>query len=253
METKAGIISADIKSADSEKGTFEAILSAPTLDRDDEVIDKGAFHPLPDHIPIDIDHGMSTASIVGSGKPFYEGDVLMFRGTFASTPLGQEVRTLVTEGHVRKMSVAFRQAVREVDETDGKMHIRSAELLNAAIVPIPSNREASILVAKALKSGARHSASDLEHIQAAHDALSHLGASCKASEAPKSLDLGTAGGVHMTWTLPHTEVDADGNPVDQKTAVEDPEKAPAPAAAPPAPSTAKALALAAEATLLLTE
>ena len=151
--TKAfGIVDVDIKAADpdDEAGMFEAILSAPTLDRDGEIIDPKAFEPLPDHITIDIDHGMSVGTTVGSGVPFYDGDVLKFRGSFSSIPRAQEVRTLVTEGHVRKMSVAFMNANRETDPEDERTHIRRAELLNAAIVPIPSNREASILAAKAL-------------------------------------------------------------------------------------------------------
>jgi HK97 family phage prohead protease len=152
-ETKAfGIVDIDIKAADpdDDAGMFEAILSAPTLDRDGEVIDPKAFEPLPDHITIDIDHGMSVGTTVGSGVPYYDGDVLKFRGSFSSIPRAQEVRTLVTEGHIRKMSVAFMNANRETDPEDERTHIRRAELLNAAIVPIPSNREASILAAKAL-------------------------------------------------------------------------------------------------------
>jgi HK97 family phage prohead protease len=152
-ETKLfGVVDVDIKALDPDDptGAFEAILSAPTLDRDGEVIDALAFEPLPDHITIDIDHGMSVATTVGSGVPYYEGDLLKFRGTFSSIPRAQEARTLVAEGHIRKMSVAFMNAARETDPTDERTHIRRAELLNAAIVPIPSNREASILVAKAL-------------------------------------------------------------------------------------------------------
>lgn len=151
-----GIVDVDIKSIEDTKdapdGAFEAILSAPTLDRDGEVIDGKAFEPLPDHITIDIDHGMSVGTTVGSGEPYYDGDTLMFRGTFSSIPRAQEVRTLVREGHIRKMSVAFMNADRQVDPDDERPHIRKAELLNAAIVPIPSNREASILAAKALAS-----------------------------------------------------------------------------------------------------
>jgi hypothetical protein len=78
---------------------------------------------------------------------------------FASTPLGQDVRTLVDEGHVSKMSVAFMDAVREIDEKDGLPHVRKAELLNAAIVAIPANREASILAAKAAIALTDHSKS----------------------------------------------------------------------------------------------
>ena len=160
MDTKAfGAVTVALKALDPEDpaGQFEAVLSAPTMDRDGEVIDAKAFEPLPDHITIDVDHGMSTSTTVGSGTPFYDQDLLKFRGTFSTLPRAQEVRTLVTEGHVRKMSVAFMNAVRSTDE-NGATHITSAELLNAAIVPIPSNREASILSAKSAETGAMNMA-----------------------------------------------------------------------------------------------
>ena len=159
-ETKYGAVNVTLKALDPDDpaGQFEAILSAPTLDRDGEIIDAKAFEPLPDHITIDVDHGMSTATTVGSGTPFYDGDLLKFRGTFSTLPRAQEVRTLVAEGHIRKMSVAFMNANREVSADDERVHIRSAELLNAAIVPIPSNRDASILSAKSAETAAMNMA-----------------------------------------------------------------------------------------------
>ena len=57
------------------------------------------------------------------------------------------MRTLVEEGHIRTTSVAFMDARRE--QKDGVAHITKAELLNGAFVPIPSNREALVLTAKA--------------------------------------------------------------------------------------------------------
>lgn len=145
IETRA--YTAEIKAAND--GTFEAIMSAPTLDRDGEVIDSLAFAPLPPKITVDIDHAMSVRSVVGSGEPFYDGaGLLKIRGRFASTPLGQEVRTLVKEGHVDRMSVTFRAAQRDIGE-DGMQHVRKGELLNVAFVVIPSNREAAVLAAKA--------------------------------------------------------------------------------------------------------
>lgn len=133
--------------SDDPNGAFEVILSAPTVDRDGEVIDAKAFDPLPDHITFDIDHGMSVTTTVGSGVPAYDGEMLKVSGTFASTPLAQEVRTLVTEGHIRSTSVAFMEPKREVK--DGVPHIVKAELLNGAFVCIPSNREALVVGAKA--------------------------------------------------------------------------------------------------------
>lgn len=169
-------------------GEFDVTLSAPTLDRDGEVIDSKAFDPLPDHITFDIDHGMSTATTVGSGKPFYdESGKLRVKGTYSSIPRAQEVRTLVREGHIRTTSVAFMGAVRE--EKDGVPHVVKAELLNGAFVPIPSNRESVVLSAKAYaeKAGARNSSKDAERLQAIHDYAVDNGAACEAeADAPKS-------------------------------------------------------------------
>lgn len=170
---------------DDPNGTFEVILSAPTLDRDGEVIDAKAFEPLPDHITFDIDHGMSVSTTVGSGVPFYDDQgQLRVRGTFSSIPRAQEVRTLVREGHIRTTSVAFMDAVREQGK-DGKPHITKAELLNGALVPIPSNRESTVLSAKAYseKVGARNSSEDSARLQQMHDLTVETGAKCAGKAA----------------------------------------------------------------------
>lgn len=176
-------------------GTFEVVLSAPTLDRDSEIIDPKAFEPLPDHIPFDIDHGMSVVTTVGSGSPYYAEDgTLRVRGGYASTPLAQEVRSLVSEGHIRTTSVTFMAAKREKD-AKGVPHVVQAELLNGTFTPVPSNRESVVLSSKSaeavLKMGARNSKKDAEAIQAAHDAMAYLGATCGAKSvkhaAPEGL------------------------------------------------------------------
>jgi HK97 family phage prohead protease len=174
----------DTVETDSPNGAFEVVLSAATLDRDGEVIDSRAFEPLPDHVPFDIDHGMTVQTTVGSGQPYYAEDgSLRVKGTFASTPLAQEVRTLVAEGHIRTTSVTFMAAERVKDEKSVD-HVVRAELLNGTFTPVPSNREAVVLSAKALnvavdeKVGARNSASDASKIQAAHDTMVGLGAVC---------------------------------------------------------------------------
>jgi hypothetical protein len=150
-------------------GEFDVILSAPTLDRDGEVIDAKVFDPLPDHITFDIDHGMSTATTVGSGVPSYdEAGRLRVKGTYSSIPRAQEVRTLVREGHIRTTSVAFMGAVRE--QKDGVTHIVKAELLNGAFVPIPSNRESVVLSAKSYeeKAGTAEIAAAPDVVRKAH-------------------------------------------------------------------------------------
>jgi hypothetical protein len=172
---------------DDFPGTFEVILSAPTLDRDGDTLNPDEWKtPLPDHITFDSDHGMSVATTVGSGTPSIDpvtGE-LKVAGTFSSLPRAQEVRTLVKEGHIRTTSVAFMTLPKS--QKGGKVQ---RELLNGAFVAIPSNREALITSAKSLdsKSGARNSATDAAHIQAIHDHAVALGATPSSAPAGKSL------------------------------------------------------------------
>lgn len=182
VKTKTvGCFDIAVKALDSDdpNGAFEAILSAPTKDRDGEVVAAKAFEPLPERIHIDHDHGMSVLSTVGSGRPFYDGELLKIQGVYASTARAQEVRALVAEGHITKMSVAFMDAKREVK--DGVPHVVTAELLNAAFVAVPANRDAAVTAAKAaLKVGARNSGKDSERLQQIHDLAVDNGAACAA-------------------------------------------------------------------------
>jgi hypothetical protein len=220
-------LTGDVKAIDDgdPNGAFEVILSAPTLDRDGEVLDFRCFDPLPKHITFDIDHGLSTATTVGSGEPRYEDGVLKVSGTFSSIPRAQEVRTLVAEGHIRTTSVAFMAPQREVK--DGVTHIVSAEILNGAFVPVPSNRESVVLAAKS-------------HLEAVIDELD-------TTDGP----IITIDGVTVT----EAEARERFAQIVEPPSTEIPDAAPedaAPAAIPPASSaTAMAHALAAEAEVLL--
>lgn len=152
-------------------GEFDVILSTDTLDRDGErlYLDEWKM-PLPDHITIDSDHDMSVVSTVGSGKPFInDAGQLQVRGTFASTSHGQNVRTLVNEGHIKTVSVAFR-----VDKTQ-KDAKPQRELLNAGFVAVPANPDAVVLSSKTAKKDVMPS-----HQQAIHDSAVMLGAMCGA-------------------------------------------------------------------------
>jgi hypothetical protein len=158
-------------------GTFQVILSAPTLDRDgDTLLPEEWKQPLPDKITFDIDHGMSVASVVGSGTPWLnEKGQLVVDGVFSSLDRGQETRTLVKEGHIDRTSVAY-ITTRSKGVGGGAKVTR--ELLNGAFVAIPSNREAVVLASKAfqLKAGARNNSTDKENIQKIHDLAIALGA-----------------------------------------------------------------------------
>lgn len=174
------LVTKDYPVTAGDDGSFEVILSAPTLDRDGEVVDSKAFEPLPAHITFDTDHSMTVDSVVGSGVPFYAEDgTLRVKGTFASDERSQVVRQKVLDGHIRTTSVTFMAAKREKD-AKGVPHVVEAELLNGTFTPVPSNRESVVLTAKSIvaKEGRRKSSIDMEHIQTAHDTMSALGASC---------------------------------------------------------------------------
>jgi hypothetical protein len=168
-------------------GTFEVILSAPTKDRDGEIVDSKAFEPLPDHITFDTDHSMTCDSVVGSGVPSYAEDgTLRVKGGYASDERSQIIRQKVLDGHIRTTSVTF-MAARRVEDEKGIPHVVAAELINGTFTPVPSNRESVVLASKSIlahelaeKVGARNSNKDAETIQAMHDASVSLGATCEA-------------------------------------------------------------------------
>ncbi len=140
---------AEVKAVEGESpnGEFEVVLSMPTLDRDDEVIDVKAFDPLPESIPFHAFHDF--AQPIGRAVPVYDGDRLVARGYYASTPDAQVIRAKVSEGIIGHTSVGFMTPKREVK--DGKAHIVKAELLEGSFVSVPSNREAAVLAAKSFQ------------------------------------------------------------------------------------------------------
>ena len=144
--TKATGTVEPVDNPSSRHGEFDVILSTSALDRDGDELHPDEWKtPLPDKITFDSDHGMSVATCVGSGKPFInDAGQLQVRGTFASTPHGQAVRTLVNEGHIDRVSVAFME---HKTQKSGKP-VR--ELLNGAFVAVPANPEARVLASKAV-------------------------------------------------------------------------------------------------------
>ena len=188
---------------DGDAGGFEAVLSAPTLDRDGEVIDYGAFDPLPNSIPILADHEASVRSLVGRAQPFYDGQVLKVRGKFASNDFAQYCRGLLLDGTLDSMSVGFMQPERTT--RDSTPHITRAEILEGSFVVIPSNRQAAVVMAKSFglsdevaevvaedllthKGGSRNAKADQEAIDAIHDYAVKAGANCPNMDTPTEKD-----------------------------------------------------------------
>ena len=182
MDTKATFALAEVKSADSdnENGAFEIVMSTDSVDRDGEVIVKGAFNPLPPSIPVHAFHDFNDP--IGRAVPEYdEQGRLIGRGFYASTARAQEIRRLVADGVIAHTSVGFMAAERAKSD-DGPVHIQSAELLEVSFVSIPSNRDARVLAAKDAMSkvGARNSTKDTERLQSIHDLAVANGARCEA-------------------------------------------------------------------------
>lgn len=139
---------ATVSTVESENpnGEFEVILSTEAKDRDNENLWAHEWKtPLPDRIHIDGDHGRSLDKTVGSAVPRLEGNTLVAKGTFASTPYAQMVRQLVNEGHINSLSVTYSES------KDQKGEGVQRELLNAAFVAIPANPEAVVLASKNAK------------------------------------------------------------------------------------------------------
>lgn len=182
-----------VEGSTSKHGEFDVILSTSDLDRDgDELYADEWNTPLPDKITFDSDHGMSVASCVGSGKPFInDNGQLQVRGTFASTPHGQAVRSLVNDGHIDSVSVAFRTLPKTSKDAKPQR-----ELLNGAFVAVPANDKARVLSSKAVKSAPNWrddtmaaiaslfdgGEPDQKYLQGVHDIAVKLGAGCPYSD-----------------------------------------------------------------------
>lgn len=151
---------ASIESTDDDEfgpnGGFIAVLSTPSLDRDNERLLRDEWKDFTqERYPLDIDHGMSVADTVGSFVPYWDetGERMMMKAHFADNekiPNAKLARSLTTPDpitgirHVQNVSVAFM-----IDKTQKDTTTPFRELLNAGIVATPSNRDAVILASKA--------------------------------------------------------------------------------------------------------
>lgn len=132
-------------------GGFTAVLSTPSEDRDgDELFREEWKDFTQERYPLDMDHGMSVATTIGSFRPYFDGQKMMMEANFAGDEISQRVRGLVTPDentgirHIQGVSVAF------MLDKNKKSGTPKRELLNAGVVCIQSNRDAVILGAKAV-------------------------------------------------------------------------------------------------------
>ena len=163
-------------------GECGAIASPPCFAWQGGVWQSAGWRRLPAEIPIHVDHRFTDLhALVARAAPYAEDGVLKVKGRYASTPDAQMVRTLVSEGMVTTMSIGAINAV--FDDVDGVPHCKSAELLEASFVSVPSNTDALVTMAKAAAN-----AGSAELHQALHDLAVTHGADCAhkaATAAPE--------------------------------------------------------------------
>jgi HK97 family phage prohead protease len=174
---------AEVKSAasDSPNGEFEIIMSTDSIDRDGEIIVKGAFSPLPDSIPVHAFHDFTRP--VGRVVPAYDAEGrLVGRGFFGSDEESQRMRQKVADGIIGHTSVGFMTAER--DRKDGVPHVTKAELLEVSFVSVPSQRDAAVLMAKQYDADDPDTkATKADRLQSIHDMAVANGALCSGKAA----------------------------------------------------------------------
>lgn len=138
-----------------QNGTFTAIASTGSLDRDGEILLPGCFDPLPTSVPVHFGHPRADLPaepiVVARGRPYYSGDRLMLDAYFASTAQAQHARQLVNEGVLDAVSVMF--IVKKKETRKGVPTVVSAELVAIDLVTIPSNRDALVVSSRAFPGG----------------------------------------------------------------------------------------------------
>lgn len=173
---------ASVKAVESDdpNGSFEAVLSLEGADREGESITPGAFNPLPAEIPIYVEHDWRSGALpVAKAVPYYEGDVLKCKGTFAPTDRAQnEIRPMVKDGFLKSMSVGFLNGKRAV--IAGLKSVTSGDLFESSFTAIPVKVGAEVL---SVKAGARNSKTDAQRLQEIHDLATANGATCGTTKS----------------------------------------------------------------------
>lgn len=153
-----GAVAVDATITGADRGSFTAVASTGSVDRDGEVIVPGAFNPLPASIPVHMDHDMRAANVVARARPYYRGTQLLIDAEFGSDPAAQEARRKVTEGLVDSVSIVFLASDKR--DVKGVPTVFSGELLACDLVSVPANAEARVLTSRSLRSALSYTTAD---------------------------------------------------------------------------------------------
>jgi uncharacterized protein len=157
MDTKHLTLIGAVKAA-GDGATFEGWASTSALDRQGDVIEPAAFaRSLPAFLangPIYWQHAEAydpLAKPIGKAVGARIADNgLYLTAQWAKTTEAEEVRQLVLDGIVSRLSVGFTPRQMHRDSALGHNVITDLDLLEVSVVAIPANDEARITVAKAL-------------------------------------------------------------------------------------------------------
>lgn len=141
-----GVASIDARITESDAGGFTAVASTGRRDRDGEILIPGCFNPLPETVPVHLDHVMTARNAVAFAHPYYVGDQLRIDATFGTDDDAQLARRKVSEGLVGAVSVVFLPS--EKRDVKGVPTVFSADLMAVDLVSIPSNSDARILASR---------------------------------------------------------------------------------------------------------
>ena len=144
-----------VKELDIEKGEMTAYVSTKTRDRSDEVLDPEGVD-LRNYKKNPVVLWAHDYSMPPIGKALWvkkDGNGVISKFKFASTPFAQEIKTLYKEGILNAFSVGF--VPKEHEDVDGEKKPRRTykkwEMLEFSAVPVPANPDAlSLAMSKGL-------------------------------------------------------------------------------------------------------
>lgn len=152
--------SCQIKSLD-EEGTFVLFAAVfDNVDRQGDVIEKGAFTNLDEFVRdgwIALNHDQKSLPVAYPLTAVQDDHGLKITGRFHSTPAAQACRTVVKERMAAEKGVKCSIGYRTVDESYGRIGERSVRRLEklaiyeASFVNLPANPEAEVTDVKSLE------------------------------------------------------------------------------------------------------
>lgn len=126
------------------------------LDLGGDVVMPGAFTKSiarikAEGIPLLADHMAATSSVLGTIVDAWEDTHgLVIQARFASTPTAQDVRTLLLEGHLSKLSIGYETLDDSYEDRDGQRVrlLKEIKLWETSVVVFPMNEQAVVSTVK---------------------------------------------------------------------------------------------------------